>query len=430
MRARRGNNLERALREVAPRRAKLPLNSQNSITSESPLTQPVQGAPQQALQFQCPQCGGEMAFDVAAAGLKCKYCKHQMPVPVPPGAAGAREIPLREGYQRAPKGLGVTTTSFNCKECGATVNLAPNERTASCTYCASHSVVQVPSDPNLIQPETVIPFRVAKDKAVESFKSWLAGLWFRPSNLKTMAQLEQVFGVYVPYWTFDANVYSQWHAERGWYYYVTETYTEIENGESVTKTREVRHTRWEPAHGQRQDHYDDVLVCASKGLPEELSNSFATFDTGHLVAYAPGYLAGWRAESYAIDLPAAWTKAQVTIQSGQQSKCHGDVGGDEVRSLVVQNQYSNETFKPVLLPVYVAAYRYNNKPFRFLVNGQTGEVRGEAPYSWVKITLAVLAVVAVIVALVLIFGGNGEGDSARLLLEHSVGAAQLPRAAG
>jgi hypothetical protein len=244
-----------------------------------------------------------------------------------------------------------------------------------------------------------------------------------------MAQLEQIFGVYVPYWTFDADVHSQWEAERGWYYYETETYQEVENGETVTKTREVRHTRWEPAWGQRQDRYDDVLVCASKGLPEEMANSFATFDTTHLMPYAPGYLAGWRAESYAIELPAAWAKAQSTVENGQQSKCRGDVGGDEVRGLVVRNQYANETFKHVLLPVYVAAYRYNDKPFRFLVNGQTGEVRGDAPYSWIKITLAVLAVVAVIVALVLVFGGGGGGDSA-LLLPSTHEAAEHVRRVG
>lgn len=365
-----------------------------------------------------------MIFDVAAAGLRCKYCKHTMPVPVPQGASGAREIPLREGYQRAPKGLGVATVSFQCKECGATVNVAPNERTAACTYCASHSVVQVAADPNLIQPETVIPFRVAREKAVESFKSWLGDLWFRPSNLKQMAQLEQVYGVYVPYWTFDANVYSQWTAERGWHYYETESYQTVENGETVWRERQVQHTRWESAWGQRQDHYDDVLVCASKGLPEELSNSFATFDTTHLMAYAPGYLAGWRAESYAIDLPNAWTKAQANIQGQQQSKCGGDVGGDTHRGLQVQNTFSNETFKHVLLPVYVAAYRYNNKPYRFLVNGQTGEVRGEAPYSWVKITLAVLAAIALIVLAVVIFGGR-EGDSAHRVLEAGRAIAQF-----
>lgn len=374
------------------------------------MTQPMPnaGASPQSLQFQCPQCGGEMVFDVTANALKCKYCKHAMAVPVPPGAQGARELPIREGYERATRGLGVAVQSYQCKECGATVNLAPNERTAACTYCASSAVIQMPTDPNLIQPETLVPFRVPKEKAAELFKGWLAGLWFRPSNLKHMAQLEQVYGVYVPYWTFDANVYSQWSAERGHYYYVTETYQEEENGQTVTKTREVRHTRWEDASGHRQDHYDDVLVCASKGLPQNLANSLTTFDTKQLQPYAPGYLAGWRAESYAIDLPNAWTQAQQTIQTGQESRCRSDVGGDEVRSLSVQNTLSHETFKHILLPVYVAAYRYNDKPFRFLVNGQTGEIQGEAPYSWVKITLAILVVVAIIVALVLIFRQPSE----------------------
>jgi DNA-directed RNA polymerase subunit RPC12/RpoP len=329
--------------------------------------------------------------------------------------------------QRAPRGLAVATVSFQCKECGATVNVAPNERTARCTYCASHAVVQMPPDPNLLQPETLIPFRVAREKAVESFKNWLAGLWFRPNDLKRLAQLEQIFGVYVPYWTFDADVRSHWTAERGWYYYETETYTTVENGQTVTRERQVQRTRWEPAWGERWDHYDDVLVCASKGLPEALSNSLTTFDTNHLVPYAPGYLAGWRAESYAIDLPTAWTKAQSKIDAMQQVRCAGDVGGDTYRNLRVDNRYSNETFKHVLLPVYVAAYRYNGKPYRFLVNGQTGEVRGEAPYSWIKITLAIVAVLAVIVVLVLLFGHrDGEGDGAlRTMRGTAVALARL-----
>lgn len=359
-------------------------------------------------------------YDAGLGGMKCKYCKHQMAVPAQPGASGPREIPLAEGYQRAPRGLGVATIKFQCKECGASVNTAPNERTASCTYCASHSVIEVPPDPNLIQPENLVPFRVAREVAVTSFKSWLADLWFRPSKLKTMAELEQVFGVYVPYWTFDSQVFSRWHAERGWYYYVTETYQDNENGEWVTKTREVRHTRWEPASGQRQDFFDDVLVCASKGLPEKLADSLTSFDTKQLVPYAPGYLAGWRAESYAVDLPVAWTKAQSTIQSTQQSRCHSDVGGDEVRGLQVQNQYSGETFKHVLLPVYVAAYRFDGKPYRFLVNGQTGEVQGEAPYSWVKITLLVLAILAVIGVIAAIVISRQEDSALRHLPTSSV----------
>jgi hypothetical protein len=341
-----------------------------------------------------------MAFDAAVRAMKCGYCNHQMAATAAAAVhemgAGPREIPLQQGMALAPKGLGTPLQSVQCKECGATVNVGPNDRTAACTYCASSMVMTVATDPNLIRPESLVPFQVPREKATGSFKEWLAGLWFRPSNLRQMAQLEQIVGVYVPYWTFDCDVYSEWNAERGWHYYETEEYTTTENGQTVTRTRQVQRTRWEPAYGWRNDHYDDVLVCGSKGLPEKLAGKFETFNTGALVAYAPSYLAGWRAESYAIDLPGAWGRAHPRIESSQQGRCAGDVGGDTHRSLSVSNQFSHETFKHVLLPVYVAAYRYNQKPYRFLVNGQTGEVVGEAPYSFWKIFFLVVTILAVI----------------------------------
>ncbi len=378
-------------------------------------------------QFKCPNCGAAMAFDAAAGALKCGYCNHTqaatVAAPVSEVGAGPREIPLAQGIALAPRGLAAPVQSVQCKECGATVNLGPNDRTTACTYCASTMVMTIATDANLIRPESLVPFQVPRERATASFKEWLKGLWFRPSNLKHMAELEQIHGVYVPYWTFDCQVQSEWSAERGWHYYETEEYTTTENGETVTRTRQVQRTRWESAYGWRNDHYDDVLVCGSRGLPEKLAGKLATFNTGALVAYAPSYLAGWRAESYAVDLPNAWTRAQSSVESSQQSRCAGDVGGDTHRGLSVSNQYSRETFKHVLLPVYVAAYRYQQKPYRFLVNGQTGEVVGEAPYSFWKIFFAVVVVIGLIVAGWLIWQSQqADFDSAMRVPPHSVPA--------
>jgi hypothetical protein len=203
-------------------------------------------------------------------------------------------------------------------------------------------------------------------------------------------------GVYVPFWTFDAHVHSDWTAEAGYYYYETEEYTSYENGESVTRTRQVQRTRWESAWGRRDDDYDDTLVCASKGLPSELVDKFTSFNTKLLVPYGPQYLAGWKAESYAIDLQNAHGIGKQKMSTQQEARCARDVPGDTHRGLVVNNHWSRETFKHVLLPIWIAAYRYNEKPYRFLVNGQTGEVTGEAPYSWVKIFFFTLFCVAVI----------------------------------
>jgi hypothetical protein len=306
-----------------------------------------------------------------------------------------REIPIEEGLRLAQRGFGTALTQLGCSDCGAVVNVTPGEQTAKCAFCGSHQVLAQETQGNVIRPESLVPFGVERDAANEKFSGWIASLWFRPSDLKRMAKVHEIFGVYIPYWTFDAVVDSRWTAEAGYYYYETESYTDSEGNR---QTRQVQRTRWESAWGGRTDGFDDVLVCASKGLPVELVDKFRTFDTKRLAPYQPHFLAGWRAESYAIDLMPAFGKARDSMSSTQRSRCASDVPGDTHRGLQVDDTFRQVTFKHVLLPIWIAAYRYQNKPYRFLVNGQTGEVVGKAPYSFWKIFFFVLAIVALVVA--------------------------------
>jgi hypothetical protein len=232
-----------------------------------------------------------------------------------------------------------------------------------------------------------------KGQANQKFEQWLGGLWFRPNDLKKMAKVQEMGGVYIPFWTFDSMVHSHWTADRGYYYYETEHYRDA-NGNS--QTRRVQRTRWESAWGNRSDFFDDVLVCASKGLPKELVVKFTTFQTRELVPYQPHFLSGWRAESYGVELMAAWPMAQDTMGNQQRGRCAGDIGGDTHRNLNVNNTFTKVTFKHILLPIWIAAYRYNGKPYQFLVNGQTGEVVGKAPWSFWKIFLFSLLCAAII----------------------------------
>ncbi len=356
----------------------------------------------EAAQFRCDNCGGELLYEPTTRGMRCRHCKAQGNAALLQGSGpGPREIPLAAGVaMQARTGLGVATQAVECKSCGATVQMAPNERAGKCTYCASPMVVAVAAGSQL-SPESLIPFLVGKDAATTGFKLWLSRLWFRPSDLGKLAKLEEIFGVYVPYWTFDADVHSEWTAERGWNYQETEYYTDAQGN---SQTRTVTKTRWESAWGSRHDHHDDVLVCGSKGMPKKLVDQLTSFSTRTLVPYAPAYLAGWRAESYAVALPAAWTIAQGKIAVDQEKACGRDVGGDTHRGLSVTNHFSRETFKHILLPVYVAAYRYQNKPYQVLVNGQTGDVVGTAPYSFWKIFGLIVGIIALIAAI--IFGYN------------------------
>jgi len=361
--------------------------------------------------FPCQNCGAKLSYDATTQGLACPYCGHKQAVVAagPPGAV--REIPIEEGYRLAERGLGTPVTQVVCSDCGATVNVSPGEQTAKCAFCGSHQVLPREASGQEIRPESLVPFRVDKASANGTFEKWLGELWFRPSDLKRMAKVQEMGGVYIPFWTFDAQVDSRWTAEAGYYYQETEWYNDAQGNR---QSRQVTKTRWEPASGYRSDFFDDTIVCASKGLPANLVEKFRSWTTKELVPYQPHYLAGWKAESYAIDLMPAWGMGQSIMADTQRSRCSRDVPGDTQQNLSVQNAYSRVTFKHVLLPIWIAAYRYGGKPYQFLVNGQTGEVVGKAPWSFWKIFFLVVALLAVVVVAAIVFqsqqgGGGGHG---------------------
>ena len=342
--------------------------------------------------FRCPQCRGDMAFDPGSQSMACPFCDHSQLVAREEGSRSIVEHDLESGLAGGAEqvGLGTKVRSSKCQECAATVTFPENMTSTACDFCGSAQVMAQEENRALIRPESVLPFKVDRNAASARFKGWLKGLWFRPSDLKERAQVTKINGVYVPYWTFDARVDSDWTAEAGYHYYETEEYTETDDkGEEVTRTREVQKTRWEPAWGARTDTFDDLLVAASRGLPEELARGLRSFDTAALKPYDPAFLAGWKAEEYSLPLNEAWVKAVDKMEDKQRGRCAGDIPGDTHRCLDVTNLFSDETFKHVLLPIWISAYRYGGKVFRFLVNGQTGEVVGKAPYSWVKISLFV-----------------------------------------
>lgn len=362
--------------------------------------------------YRCPSCTADMTYDAGSQSLRCGHCGATVPIGAQPGAQPVVEHSLAAGIAAsAQRGYGTPVRTVTCKECGATVSFPETLTSTACEFCGSNQVLAQDSNRNVIRPESIVPFKVDGTAAAQLFRQWLGSLWFRPSDLQRRASVAQMMGVYVPYWTFDSLVDSSWTAERGHYYYVTETYTDRdEKGNMVTRTRQVQKVRWEPAWGSRRDFYDDVLVCASRGLPPELSRRLSTFNTRELRPYDPGYLAGWKAEEYAIDLAEGWRQGAQIMEASQHQRCAGDVGGDTYRNLMVRSNYSNQTFKHVLLPIWISAFRYRDKPYRFLVNGQTGEVVGKAPWSVVKIVLFVLAILAAIAIIAAAARALGDDD--------------------
>ena len=381
---------------------------------------PSSSVPQQTHKFPCSQCGAQLDFDPIQNALVCKHCGNV--VPIPATKAEIKEYRIEEGLlaERA-EGWGTETKSYKCKSCMATVTVEPNVVSTECPFCGSNQVFALEESSKVIKPESLIPFKVDQDTAVAKFRKWLGGGWFRPNALKRIASgaQAQLHGIYLPFWTFDALTSSWWEAEAGHYYYETERYTVVENGKRVTRTRQVRKVRWEHASGTHQQFFDDVLVYATKSVDQKILQKLYPFDTKALTPYQPAYLSGWAAEEYQIQIKEGWTMGQQIMNDEIRSACTRKIPGDTYRNLTVDTAYTNVTYKHVLFPVWIASYRYGGKVYHFMVNGQTGEVQGQAPISWIKVLIAIVIVLIVIACIV---GGlamldrlGGGGTSALLL---------------
>jgi DNA-directed RNA polymerase subunit RPC12/RpoP len=341
-------------------------------------------------RFPCKGCGADLSWDPARRGLSCPFCREGAEV-----AAGgpAAERDLAEALGRkgaAPKAPGDAGGAriLECSACGARVEIPPTLRAGRCAYCGSSRIVEEAADPDRLRPDSVIPFAVSGPQAEERFRGWIRGLWFRPSALKRLSALHELRGVMVPYWTFDAGAASSWTAMAGHHYYVP-----VSTGKGV---RMERRTRWVPAAGSRTDVYDDLLVIASKGLDPELAAKIEPFKVSALEPYRDEYLAGLAAENYAVAVDEGWGRAILRINTEQEARCARDVPGDTHMALSVKTKVDGRRFRLALLPVWIAAYNFRGKVYRFLVNGQTGEVQGRAPLSWWKIAGAVLFVLSTI----------------------------------
>jgi predicted RNA-binding Zn-ribbon protein involved in translation (DUF1610 family) len=349
----------------------------------------------------CPQCGSKMNYDAKSGLLACPACGHKMPIPAQTDAVQEHDL-MQALNNTAGKslGYGAELKAVSCKSCGATINVEPNVVSTKCPFCGSNQVIEQKVDPNMIQPESVVPFAIDDGKANTLFRTWLGKGFFSPRDLKQLGGGQQLRGVYLPFWTFDAHAESDWWAESGTYYYETEWVTVTRDGKTVREQRQVQKTRWWPSSGHHADNYDDVLVYATKSINVKILQKVYPYDTKALVNYKAEFLSGWAAESYQIPLADGWKVGQGTINSEEHSKSDRQVPGDTHRNLRVNTSLSQLTYKHVLLPVWVASYRYNNKTFQFMINGQNGKVQGEKPISWVKVLIVVVIVLAIIGAII------------------------------
>jgi DNA-directed RNA polymerase subunit RPC12/RpoP len=351
-------------------------------------------------RYSCDQCGAKLVFAPGTTEITCTHCGHEQTIDqaFDPDTAHV-EHDFRDMLSRLQTGAPMEETKvLSCPSCGAQTDFPEGTQASACPFCDTPFISDTGTHRH-IKPAGVVPFQLDERTARGKMTAWLGSLWFAPNGLTEYARAGRAMtGVYVPYWTFDADTKTDYTGQRGDAYYETRTVTR--NGQRHTE--QVRKIRWSRASGRVARFFDDILVLASRGLPKRHTDDLKPWDLGALVTYQPQYLSGFAAEGYQVELPDGFTEAQSIMARQIEQDIRRDIGGDEQRISTVDTDTRDVTFKHILLPVWMAAYKYNGRTFRFVVNGQTGKVQGERPWSWIKITIAVIA--ALIVAGALAYG--------------------------
>ncbi|MFV2051892.1 primosomal protein N' (replication factor Y) - superfamily II helicase [Aliiroseovarius sp. YM-037] len=346
-------------------------------------------APTQAEhRFPCNTCGSDLRFDPVAGQLTCDHCGNTQPLEGHgPQPQTIRELDFRDALNANLPDVEIEETRvLSCPNCGAQVELGGPDHATECPFCATPVVTDTGTHRH-IKPRALLPFAIEERSARKAMTDWLGRLWFAPTGLQDYARKgRKMQGVYVPYWTFDADTKSRYRGEQGTVYY--ETRTVMRDGKRVQQR--VQKVRWRPAAGRVARFFDDVLVLASRSLPKRYTDGLEPWDLSALEPYRPEYLAGFRAEGYTVELDEGFGEARVYMDRIIQRDVKFDIGGDRQRIHDINTSIGDVTFKHVLLPVWLAAYKYRGKTYRFVVNGRTGRVQGERPWSAWKIAIAVI----------------------------------------
>lgn len=347
-------------------------------------------------RFLCENCGGNMVFDPKKGKLACPYCGFARDIENSGAVIEERDFfaYLRPENQRLQK-MATDAMQVSCDSCGATVVFIPPTTAKSCDFCGGKIVAQPKAADPLLAPESVLPFAVSPKDALTALNSWTSSRWFAPSQLKTMAQADKADSVYLPFWTFDSDSTTDYDGERGDDYEVRETY--YENGEEKERSR--TETDWSYRAGRVHRHFDDIAVPATVSvLPDYIGR--LRWDFNELVPYEPAYLSGHLAQTYQVSLEEGFERFKKIAENVIVGDINRDIGGDRQKIHNMHTNYAGITFKHLLVPVYAGAYRFNNKVYQIIVNGKTGEVYGERPYSWIKITALVVFILFVLILII------------------------------
>ena len=339
-----------------------------------------------SINFTCKSCGAPLRFSPLHNSLDCEFCATKESIEK--SIEIVKEYDLKTALHSLNKhNEKEINKEVKCNKCAATFSMTPYSFSSNCPYCETPAIIDFVKE---ITPKSLLPFHLSKQEAQALFKKWIGSLWFAPSKLKKLIEdNEKLKGYYLPHWTYDANTHTQYSGQRGDIYYVYVERTVVVNGrEERQRVRESR-IRWTYVSGQVSNTFDDITIGASKTISHTILDNLSPWHTEVLVPFNEKYLSGFSAEEYTVGLDNGFELAKVKMNHVIRQDIRYDIGGDQQQISNMNTKYNNTSYKSVLFPVWTAQFKWKKKTYNYAINGQTGKVSGERPYSWLKIAAIV-----------------------------------------
>lgn len=348
--------------------------------------------PLSTVHFACVNCGGQLIFHPPTGGMQCPSCGNLQPINASADKPSERDLlatleALSKPGADAP--LATPEKELVCPNCNGHIGFVGTLTATRCPFCATpvqRSDIQ--DAPRRLPVDGVVPFGIDTKAAEEKVKDWIGGRWFAPNDFKKYSKAGSFSGVYLPFFTFDAQTYTEYTGERG------DNYTVVV-GSGQNQHTETR-IRWHHVRGAVDVPFDDVAVGAESSLDPARLRDLEPWPTQAAVAFRPEYLAGSLSRSYEKNLDACHGEAVARMNEDIQHAIRSDIGGDHQRIHSADTTWSKQTYRHLLLPIFLLVVMFQAKPYQVFVNGVSGEVHGQRPYSWIKITFAVIAALIVV----------------------------------
>jgi DNA-directed RNA polymerase subunit RPC12/RpoP len=353
------------------------------------------------LLFPCPGCNAQLQFKPNTQQMACEYCGTNVKID---NANPLQEKELqKQDFIAENLEAGKEDTVYKCTRCGAESTIAAATTTFVCAYCNFEVVNAEAYNTRNVQPHAIIPFKIDRQQAIAIFKEWAGAGKYAPRDIGKMELQEELRGIYLPFWTHSAETFSKWRGEAGEYYYETVEYTNS-NGKRVTRREQF--TKWTSRKGTYECAFDEVLVNGTTTVPHNSISTIMPFQLEQLVNYNENYLAGFESVVYDVGVTDSYKRAKHLMQEQLYTACRIDCSIDTHRGVKVDSSFSHETYKHILLPLWMCTFVYKGKDYPFLINGQTGKIEGVKPESRMSaltVSLIITAVMAIIYTLSRIF---------------------------